>query len=182
MPPRLLPLLAGIAACACAHVAPRQAASGDPASGRAPGARSAEPPPEGGQWVECYGAFSPTGDPKADLERLTRSCGPTGGMHSVTPIHLDRQAEQDPVDRYTFYVPKAGSCYRIYAVGDGSVGDLDLLLRGPDGADVVADVTHDAHPVLPPKGPICFDSPGLYLLEVSVFRGAGRYAIQVWGT
>jgi len=44
-----------------------------------------------------------------------------------------------------------------------------------------ADVTHDSFPVLPPHGPICFDKPGLYLLEVSVFRGGGRYALQVWG-
>jgi hypothetical protein len=102
-------------------------------------------------------------------------------MHAITPVTVGEQSENDPVDRYTFYVPKAGSCYRVYAVGARSVADLDLLLRGPDGEDVVADVTHDAHPVLPPKGPICFDAPGLYLLEVSVFRGSGRYAVQVWG-
>ena len=148
----------------------------------AAGGAATEPPPEGGQWQECYGAFTPSGNPTGDLDRLTRSCGPTGGMHAVTPVRLGRQGEKDPVDRYTFYVPRAGSCYRVYAVGDRSVKDLDLLLRGPDGADVVADVTHDAFPVLPPKSPICFDVPGLYMLEVSVFSGSGQYALQVWGT
>ena len=61
------------------------------------------------------------------------------------------------------------------------VKDLDLLLRGPEGDDVVADIGHDSFPVVPPYGPICFDVPGLYILEVSVFRGGGRYALQVWG-
>jgi hypothetical protein len=103
-------------------------------------------------------------------------------MHAVTPVRLGRQGQGDAVDGYTFYVPEAGRCYRIYAVGDRGVTDLDMLLRGPDGQDVIADVTHDAHPILPPHGPICFDAPGLYLLEVSVFRGSGRYAVQVWGS
>jgi len=132
-------------------------------------------------WSECYASFTPTGSPKADLLRLTRSCGPTGGMQAVTRVHLGEQSERDPADRYTFYVPKAGACYRVYAVGDKNVADLDLLLRGPDGEDVSGDLSHDAFPVTPPQGPVCFDVPGLYLLEVSVFRGSGHYALQVWG-
>lgn len=144
-------------------------------------AQAAETAEAGGDWAACYAAFTPSGEPRTDIASLTRSCGPTGGMHAVTPVTIGEQGESDPVDRYTFYVPKAGSCYRVYAVGARGVADLDLLLRGPDGQDVVADVTHDAYPVLPPKGPICFDVPGLYLLEVSVFKGAGRYAVQVWG-
>lgn len=102
-------------------------------------------------------------------------------MRAITKVKLGTQAAQDPVDRYAFEVPAANKCYRIYAVGDASVKDLDLLLRGPSGEAVVADVTHDAWPVLPPREPACFPIPGLYMLEVSVYRGAGRYALQVWG-
>ena len=140
-----------------------------------------EPSAKGGVWAACYESFTPGGEPKTDLTRLTRECGPTGGMQAITPMHVGAQNEKDPADRYTFYVPNASACYRVYAMGDRNVQDLDLLLRGPDGQDVVADVTHDSFPVLPPHGPICFDAPGLYLLEVSVFRGGGKYALQVWG-
>ena len=56
-----------------------------------------------------------------------------------------------------------------------------MLLRGPDGENVAADLTHDAWPVAPPAGPACFDTPGLYMVEVSVFQGEGTYAFQVWG-
>ncbi|MBK7582134.1 MAG: hypothetical protein IPI67_18250 [Myxococcales bacterium] len=136
---------------------------------------------KGGVWSECYATFSPSGAPKEDLARLTRSCGATGGMQAVTAVQTAEQSEKDPADRYTFYVPNSGACYRVYAVGDRNVSDLDVLLRGPDGADVTGDVSHDAFPVTPPSGPICFDVPGLYMLEVSVFRGSGRYALQVWG-
>ncbi len=137
--------------------------------------------PKGGVWGACYESFTPTGNAKTDLGRITRSCGPTGEMRAITPVKEASQNERDPVDRYTFYVPSAGACYRVYATGDRNIGDLDLLLRGPDGEDVAADISHDSFPVLPPHGPLCFDVPGLYMLEVSVFRGSGRYALQVWG-
>jgi hypothetical protein len=102
-------------------------------------------------------------------------------MRPVSAIRLGQQADQDPVDRYTFDVPAAGKCYRVYAASDAAVQDLDLLLRGVSGDALAADVTHDSWPVLPPQGPICLSEPGLYMLEVSVYRGAGRYALQVWG-
>lgn len=133
------------------------------------------------QWETCYSTFSPTGDASADLTRLVRDCGTTGGMRPITGVRLGHQAEQDPVDRYTFQVPTAGKCYRVYATSDAAVLDLDLLLRGKTGDALIADVTHDSWPVLPPREPICFSEPGLYMLEVSVFRGAGNYALQVWG-
>jgi hypothetical protein len=176
--PELSAVLAALA-LACGPVAPAQ--SGPGSGAERPGDKATQTA-EGGQWAACHAAFAPSGDARADLDRLTRSCGPTGGMHAITPVRLATQRERDPVDRYTFYVPKAGSCYRIYAVGSRGIEDLDLLLRGPDGEDVVADLTHDRHPIVPPHGPICFDAPGLYLLEVSVFRGSGSYAVQVWGS
>jgi hypothetical protein len=162
-----------------------QAASTGPA---APGVASSEvtaPPGDAplarGPWETCYSTFAPTGDASADLARLVRDCGATGGMRAVSAVRLGQQAEQDPVDRYTFEVPRAGKCYRVYGASDAAVQDLDLLLRGPSGDALVADVTHDSWPVLPPQGPLCFSEPGLYMLEVSVFKGAGRYALQVWG-
>jgi hypothetical protein len=140
---------------------------------------SAEPPKP--PWEACYSTFGPSGNAEGDLARLVRDCGPTGGMRPVTTVRVGTQSDQDPVDRYTFEVPAPGKCYRIYAAADSSVQDLDLLLRGPSGTPVIADVTHDSWPVLPPREPVCFPEAGLYMLEVSVYRGAGRYALQVWG-
>jgi hypothetical protein len=132
-------------------------------------------------WESCYSTFGPTGHAENDLGKLVRDCGPAGGMRPVTQVRVASQAQEDPVDRYTFEVPTAGRCYRIYAASDGAVQDLDLLLRTPAGDPVVADVTHDSWPVVPPRAPICFPEPGTYVLEVSVYKGSGRYALQVWG-
>ena len=132
-------------------------------------------------WESCYSTFSPTGDPSPDLARLTLACGSTGGMEAITEIQTGQQRDADPVDRYTLDVPEAGKCYRIYSAGDGNVQDLDLLLRDPSGADIATDLTHNSWPVLPRAEPLCLDKPGLYMLEVSVHQGSGRYAMQVWG-
>jgi hypothetical protein len=172
-------LLLALAALGCG--AQTLEPSAPPPSGAPSAIADGEPARPGGVWSECYSSFSPTGTPKEDLARLTRSCGATGGMQAVTKVHTAEQSEKDPADRYTFYVPTSGACYRVYAVGDRNVQDLDVVLRGPQGEDVTGDLSHDAFPVTPPAGPICFDVAGLYMLEVSVFRGAGRYALQVWG-
>jgi hypothetical protein len=132
-------------------------------------------------WSSCYASFDPTGNPKHDIERLTRSCGRVGGMRPITEVQMGEQTERDPVDQFMFYVGAAGKCYRVYATSTTNVRDLDLLLRDPTGREVAADLTDDSWPVLPPKEPLCFQETGLYVLEVSVHRGAGRYALQVWG-
>jgi len=145
--------------------------------------RTTEPPTStaSNPWVACHTGFRPTGNPRGDLARITRACGRTSPMRPITKVLTQEQREQDPAHRYTFYVPARGACYRVYAAGDSGISDLDLLLRGPDGDGLAGDLSHDAWPILPPQGPLCFDRPGLYMLEVSVFRGAGTYAIQVWG-
>jgi hypothetical protein len=132
-------------------------------------------------WEACYATFAPEGEARTDLSRLVRNCGGVGGMRPITTVRTGEQSELDPVDAYTFEVPRAGTCYRVYAAADATVEDLDLLLRGPDGSAKLADLTHDAWPVLPPREPACFAAAGMYRLEVSVYRGSGRYALQVWG-
>jgi hypothetical protein len=172
-----LPLAALTLASCGPSATERPPAATAPASSEGTASADAPKPP----WEACYSTFGPTGDAEGDLARLVRDCGATGGMRPVTTVRVGTQSDRDPVDRYTFEVPAPGKCYRVYAAADAAVQDLDLLLRGPTGAAVIADVTHDSWPVLPPRGPVCFPEAGLYMLEVSVYRGAGRYALQVWG-
>ena len=43
------------------------------------------------------------------------------------------------------------------------------------------DTNEDAFPMLNPDGPFCLTRPGVYTVLVSVEKGGGHYAIQVWG-
>ena len=74
-------------------------------------------------WSDCYARFTPTGNPRGDLARITRACAQTSEMRPVTKALTQTQSEKDPADRYTFYVSKAGSCYRVFATGDKNIGD-----------------------------------------------------------
>src|ERR1041384_6697466 len=155
------PLLS-IAALAVEGCGASATGSPQPVSGTEP-ARATSTSEDGSKspWTSCYSSFAPAGDAEGDLLRLVRDCGPTGGMRAVTPVRVGRQSSEDPADRYTFEVPAAGKCYRVYAAGESSIEDLDLLLRGPARDHFVADVTHDSWPVLPPTEPVCFTEPGI---------------------
>jgi hypothetical protein len=177
--PRAVPLVLA-AVAACGPVSAGTPAPAGPSPAPTQGTPAGGPQPQT-PWDGCYASFDPQGDPVADLRRLARGCGAANAMKPMTAIHTGEQSQAEPVQRVAFHVPAAGRCYRIYAVGDSGIQDLDLLVRDPAGNDVIGDVSHDAWPVVPPRGPACFDAPGVYVLEVSVYRGAGKYALQIWG-
>jgi hypothetical protein len=93
---------------------------------------------------------------------------------------MGEQSESDAVDRYTFASDGSGKCYRVFAVADSTVRDLDVQVLGPDGSRLAADISHDAVPVVPPQGPLCLKQRGVYTVEVSVYKGSGHYALQIW--
>lgn len=135
----------------------------------------------GGVWVQCYRLFQPQGDARADLARLTAQCGRPTGLVPVTPVRDgEPQAAEDAVERFVFRA-RAGRCYRIFAVGAPDVTDLDVAVLDARGNLAAADLSHDRWPVVPPRGPLCFDKEGVYTIEVGVIQGSGGYALQVLG-
>lgn len=135
----------------------------------------------GGIWVNCYRSFQPDPDPTAALTHLTSVCGRPTGLAPATPVRAgDPQAQQDPVERFTFRA-RGGRCYRVFAVGAPEVVDLDVAVIDPAGHLATADTSRDRWPVVPARGPICAEREGVYTLEVAVTRGTGAYVLQVWG-
>lgn len=134
----------------------------------------------GGIFETCYGEFRPSGDAHQDLAQMTELCGPPSSMKAVTEVLVGSQSESDPIARYTFE-GETGRCYRIFAAAEGAVQDLDMAVLDPDLAVVGYDTNNDPFPILNPDGPLCLTRPGTYTVLVSVERGEGSYAIQVWG-
>ena len=58
---------------------------------------------------------------------------------------------------------------------------MDLAMLDPNKNVVGHDTNEDAFPMLNPDGPFCLTRPGEYTVLVSVEKGAGHYALQVWG-
>lgn len=134
----------------------------------------------GGTFETCYQRFHPTGNARNDLVQMTNLCGTSTSMKPVTAIIEGNQSQADAIARYTFH-GELGRCYRIFSASDRGVRDLDLAVLDPARAVVGHDTNEDAFPIVNPDGPVCLTRPGSYTLLVSVERGRGHYALQVWG-
>ena len=134
----------------------------------------------GGVFESCYQGFHPTGNVEGDLKQMTSMCGPPNSMKPVTPVITGTQGQRDPIARFTFK-GEMGRCYRIFSASERGVMDMDMAMLDPDKNVVGHDTNEDAFPMLNPDGPFCLTRPGVYTVLVSVEKGQGRYALQVWG-
>jgi hypothetical protein len=134
----------------------------------------------GGPWVRCYGGFHPAGDPVKDVTRLSLLCGPENGMKRLSKQPLEGAVVAGgPAVTETFEAHR-GECYRIFAVAEPTVADLDVVVRSSRGAPIAADHGEDAWPIVQPDRPFCALEADHYLVEVSAKRGSGRFAAEVW--
>lgn len=155
-----------------------------------PPAGSGEPPAEvedagppvrvGGPWVRCYGNFKLSGDPVKDLTRLALLCGPENGMVRLDDKRLEGAVREGGPAVSTTFQAERGACYRVFAVGEPSVVDLDVTVRSSRGAPLAADHGEDAWPIVQPDRPFCALEDDRYTVEVSAHKGAGRFAAETW--
>lgn len=73
-----------------------------------------------------------------------------------------------------------GKCYRVVGVGGPEAEDLDLVLYDPDNVQVQRDLAQDPYPVLGEQAEICPPMAGAYRLQVTMFKGRGRYLVRAY--
>lgn len=76
---------------------------------------------------------------------------------------------------------KRGECYRIFAVAEAQVGDLDVAVKSSRDAVIAADHGEDAWPIVQPDRPFCVLEDDTLRIEISARRGQGRFAAELWG-
>jgi len=134
----------------------------------------------GGPWVRCYGNFRLEGEPRRDLTRLALLCGPSNGMHRHSKQPFEAEvAEGAPARTFDLEVKK-GESYRIFAVAEPSVVDLDVVVRSSRGAQIAADHGEDAWPIVQPDRPFCPLGDDTLTVELTARRGKGRMVAEVW--
>lgn len=134
----------------------------------------------GGPWVRCYGGFHPTGDPVKDVTRLSLLCGPENGMKRLSRETFAGAVREGGPGAAESFDARRGECYRVFAVAEPGVVDLDVAVRSSRGAAVAADHGEDAWPIVQPDRPFCPLEDDRYTVEVTAKRGAGRFAAEVW--
>jgi hypothetical protein len=154
------------------------AASTEPAPIAPPpaGARAA---PTGGNWRKCHANFQPRDQPELDVLRLGVLCGPSNGMRKVSEAKQAQVADGGAGQEHRWRA-QAGDCYRIFAVGEPGIEDLDVEVFAPNGARVALDTSDDRWPIVNPDGPFCVFEEGDYRAVVRAQRGSGRYAVEIW--
>lgn len=150
-----------------------------------PGESDAPPAPTppvrvGGPWVRCYGNFRPSGEPVKDVTRLSLLCGPENGMRRLSRQPLEGSvAEGSPAVTEPLEA-RRGECYRIFAVAEPTVIDLDITVESSRGAGIAADHSEDSWPIVQPDRPFCPLADDRVTLSITARRGRGRFAAEVW--
>ncbi len=131
----------------------------------------------GGLWVSCYGGFRPSSDPLADATRLGMLCGPPSGMRQHG---LAFEGELQGGKPTVIALPvELGACYRVFAVAEAAIDDLNVVIRSPRGSVLARDDSHDRWPIVEPERPFCSFEDARFNIELSAGK-PGRYAATVW--
>jgi hypothetical protein len=166
------------AAAATGSAPARADAAADDAGEPADADVDGRPAPVGGNWLSCYSGFTPRTDPKLDVMRLGLMCGPSNGMHK----HASDQSEvkAGAAGREHRFEVAAGECFRVFAVAEPRVKDIDVQILDDKGRRIAFDTSDDRWPVVKPDGPFCAVEAGALRAVVRAQNGSGRYAIEVW--
>jgi hypothetical protein len=149
-----------------------------PASVRRPRALG-QPSPVGGRWLSCYGSFAPRGDPRLDVERLGQACGPPNGMVKIASFTGELAPDAGPPREHR-HSAREGECFRVFAVADPKILDLDVEIFDPSRKRVAFDDGDDRWPIVKPDGPFCVYEAGEYSIRVQAPHGGGRYVLDLW--
>jgi hypothetical protein len=130
---------------------------------------------------ECWETVALTGVAQKDHDALVARCGtPTGSVEYVKPSVGKLHHAKDKRDAFVVHI-LGGLCYRFFGVGDGSIGDLDILIERTNGALVGEDRTHGPIAIIDTDKAWCMDSDGDYQFNVQVGgTGTGSYVFGVW--
>ncbi|MBK8257312.1 MAG: hypothetical protein IPK82_32140 [Polyangiaceae bacterium] len=134
----------------------------------------------GGLWVTCRDAMSLSGDPLKDVTRIGLLCGPITGLRRKTAQAIVGViGEKDPPVYTSFRVQK-GACYRVFAVADEGVRELDVAVLSSRQVRVAADHSDGRVAVVQPDRPFCTFGDDVFSLEIGAAKGGGRFAAEVW--
>ena len=131
-------------------------------------------------WAACLETMKTKGvDPAREVATLAHACAPVTQMKLVSKTLAGKQSDADPPQSYPFQA-EAKRCYRVYAQADGHIETLNVAIEDSAGVAAGQDSAGSTSVVLR-DGAVCFKESDAATVVVSVGRGGGAYALQVWG-
>lgn len=128
---------------------------------------------------DCLREANLQGDAKKDYDAIMAKCGGPAGMKEYTKKVVGTLDAKKPRDIYRVKMV-GGFCYRFWAIGDKTVGNLDIRVQTPKGALVSIDQSSQAVAVLDPDEPWCKSHDREFDFVVETQGGKGSYVFGVW--
>lgn len=129
--------------------------------------------------ADCYKNTPITGQAESDYAAIVAKCGPPTGM-----VEFARKAKGafDASHRHDTFSVKllANYCYRVYAIGDQSVGELNVRVQKPGGALIAMAGSHYATTIVDPDKAWCKKHDDERQFVVEAPKGQGAYVFAVW--
>jgi hypothetical protein len=129
---------------------------------------------------DCWKTVGFSGQHDKDFPALIDKCGtPTGMLEYVKPANGKLHHIKDAVDSFTTPMTK-GSCYRIFAVADQTIHDIDIVILR-NGAILGTDDMHQPVAIIQGSSPFCPEDDATYSFDVKVKgEGKGAYTFGIW--
>lgn len=145
----------------------------------APLASGQSAPLEGGLFASCANGLVAEDDPVIDVTRLFAVCGPPTGMDRGTEAPLEGAISEGRAPATLPLELRAGRCYRVFAVADPHVGELDVELRSSRDTLIASDHQSGRVAVVQPDRPFCALADDTARLLVSARQGSGAFALEI---
>lgn len=124
--------------------------------------------------------FAPTGAPEADTMKIGMACGPVNGL-TLARKWTGRVDETASPSRATHHWDAdRGDCFRLFAVGEATIDDLEVEVERPNGDGVLLENQSRPWVVVSEDRPFCTERDGEFVARVSTHGGSGVYALSVW--
>jgi len=131
-------------------------------------------------YKDCWATLSISGQYDKDFDLLVKSCGDNTGMLAYVEPAVAELGPKDKRDTFTVKM-LGGMCYRIFAVGEASLGDTDIRVQKTGGALVAVDETTHPISIIESDKPWCMDEDQSlnFILEVDG-PGQGKYKFGIF--
>ena len=129
---------------------------------------------------DCWKTVSFTGQHDKDYPALVEKCGsPTGMLEYVKPANGKLHHVKDAVDSFSVTMNK-GVCYRLFAVGDSTIHDIDIVILRNGAIMGNGSMTQPVE-IIQGSSPFCPSDDGNYTFDVKVHgEGKGAYTFGIW--
>ncbi len=129
---------------------------------------------------ECWDHMKLTGKYVDDYNELIARCGkPTGMLPFSKPVQGELSQDHKG-DVYTLKLV-GGGCYRLFAVADSGVHDLDVAIATMENKVVWIDKNHQAVAIVDWDKAVCVEKDVQFKFVVALEgAGAGGYGFGIW--